>query len=258
MIELQHVSAGYGKVPVFSDVSCSFEPGTVTVILGINGAGKSTLLKAAAGLVPVMQGTVLLDGMALPSLSARNIARKVCVVRQQNPVPEMTVGQLVLHGRFCWMGWPRSYAQTDHQKAQKALQAMGIENLAGWRMDSLSGGQQQKAWLAQALCQDGETFFFDEPATYMDAPSSRVLFGMMERLKEQGKAVVAVLHDLCQALALGDRFLVLDQGKPAFYGTRADLLRKDILVTVFGAKVRQVCADGRSWFVLDDSGADRA
>ena len=104
MLKLEGICAGYGKTPVLTDISLDFPAGTVTAILGPNGSGKSTLLKAAAGLLPISGGRVLGDD---------DRAKHIAYLAQSRSVPEMTAEQLVLHGRFPWLGWPRRYRRED-------------------------------------------------------------------------------------------------------------------------------------------------
>ena len=111
MVELRNLTAGYGEKTIIRDISLSFPPGTVTAILGVNGCGKSTLLKAAAGLIPLQGGEVLAEEPR---------ARSIAYLPQTRRLPELTALRLVLHGRFPWLGWPRTYRKSDHAAAQIA------------------------------------------------------------------------------------------------------------------------------------------
>ena len=117
MLKLEGICAGYGKTPVLTDISLDFPAGTVTAILGPNGSGKSTLLKAAAGLLPISGGRVLGDD---------DRAKQIAYLAQSRSVPEMTAEQLVLHGRFPWLRWPRRYRPEDETIARAAMERLGI------------------------------------------------------------------------------------------------------------------------------------
>lgn len=236
MITLQDLSGGYGS-PVFSDVSFSLFPGEIVAVTGLNGSGKSTLLKTAAGLLPALAGSVVVDG-------GPPCANKIAFLFQQSNAPDMTVFQLVLHGRFCHMSWPRTYSENDKQMALDALEATGIAHLAGRPVLSLSGGQQQKVWLAQALCQDTPYLFLDEPASSLDRQGWVWLKETLLDLKAQKKGILLVLHDLPEALMLADRILVLNQGKLAFCGTPAQFEKSGLDESVFHARIETVTLAG--------------
>ena len=121
MVELSGLCVGYGERPVLQEVSLSFPPGQVTILLGPNGCGKSTLLKAALGLIPVKEGAVRYDGQDIRSLSPKEIARKAAYLAQSRGVPNITAKRMVLHGRFPYLSYPRRYRPEDYEKAREAL-----------------------------------------------------------------------------------------------------------------------------------------
>ena len=117
MIELQHISAGYGKQEVLQDVSVRFETGKLTSIIGINGCGKSTLLKTSLGILPARSGSITIDGRNLAGMHKKEVARKIAYLSQGKSTPDMTVQQLVLHGRFPHLSYPRRYSKKDYEIA---------------------------------------------------------------------------------------------------------------------------------------------
>ena len=150
MLDIRNLSAGYPGNPVLRDISLSIPEGAVTVIVGPNGSGKSTLLKALAGILPA-SGSVRLEGLELLELSGRELAKKVAFLPQNRAVPEITVKNLVLHGRFPYLSYPRRYRPEDHKAAEAAMTKMGISDLADRSLATLSGGQRQKVYIAMAL-----------------------------------------------------------------------------------------------------------
>lgn len=244
MIELEHVSAGYDGRPVLRDISCSIPDGAVTAILGRNGAGKSTLLKTMTGLLPALEGSIKIDSDILSSMNPAGRARKCAYVKQGGDIPDMRVGQLVLHGRFPYVPWPRSYQKQDYDIARKAMESMRILSLENRMMPNISGGERQKAYLAMALCQQTPCIFFDEPASYMDLPSQLELAKTMDDLARQGKAVVVVEHDLIHALEHAHQILLVDQGHLVFCGTADELVHSGWIENVFHVSIQFVQVNG--------------
>ena len=218
--------------------------GKITALLGPNGCGKTTLLKALCGILPA-QGQVLLKERELLSLPAKHRARQLAYLSQSRPVPDLTVGDLVLCGRYPYTVYPRHYLPEDEGAARQALARMGIEELAEQPLSQLSGGQRQKAYIAMALAQDAQVLLLDEPTTYLDVAHQLQLLKLLRQLAQEGKTVVTVLHDLQSALQNADHILLLDQGRVAAQGTPEKVYASGMLDAVFGVKVCRTRADDR-------------
>lgn len=240
MIELKDLRAGYPGRPVLEDVSLDFRPGEVLAILGPNGCGKSTLLRTANGLLAKNGGEVLLDGVPLERLSAREIAQKVAYLPQSRSVANITAGRMVLHGRFPYLSYPRRYRREDHEMVKQALEWVGAAELASRPLPELSGGQRQKIYLAMALAQDTETVLMDEPTTYLDVGCQLEVMALARRLAEEGRAVVMVLHDLSLALRFAHRAALLCEGRVCQIGTPEELYSGEALERVMGAALGRV------------------
>ena len=240
MLNLQHLSAGYGEKTILHDISLNFPAGTVTAILGPNGCGKSTLLRAAAGLLPLSAGTADVDGPR---------ARAIAYLPQSRPVPNMTAQQLVLHGRFPWLSWPRRYRESDIAIARAAMDRLGIGEFADRPLGELSGGTRQKCFLAMALAQEAPTLLLDEPTSFLDVGHQLKLMALCRCLAAEGKAVALVLHDLPLALQWADRVAVMDQGRMLALGTPEEIWSSGVLDRVFGVKVRRLEGDGGTTYV---------
>ncbi|MCF0259706.1 MAG: ABC transporter ATP-binding protein [Erysipelotrichaceae bacterium] len=249
-MKIRNLSAGYGDEMVLSHINGSFDKGRLHIIIGQNGSGKSTLLKACLGLLENMEGTIEIDGENLKDLSPRQRAGKMAHVMQTRIIPDMKVMQLVLHGRFSRIGWPRRYGEPDKEAARQALGQLHISDLAGKSLKELSGGQQQKAYLALALCQDTDWILMDEPSAFLDPASAMELMDTAKKLTEQKKTVIMVLHDLPAALEYGDTITVVNQGRLAFQGSPDELLAGRLLENIFKVEARETCIDGHRRFVL--------
>lgn len=253
MIELHHVTAGYGDKPVLHDITAAFQSGELTVIIGPNGSGKSTLAALCMGLVRPMEGKVRWNGRDLQSIPVKERAVTAGLLSQEHPVPSLSVRRLVMHGRFSQVPWPRTYADDDKVLADRALERAGIMDLADCSVAELSGGQRQKAYLAMLLNQDPEMMFFDEPATFLDLPSQKQLERTMRSLAREGHGVIAVVHDLNTALKLADRILVMEKGQIRFDGTPEQLLASAIPQEVFGARIVPVIVEGSTEYIVKEA-----
>lgn len=240
MIELDKVAAGYGGTPVLEGVDLRCPDGAVTAVIGRNGCGKSTLLKSILGIVPLSGGQVALDGVSTRGLSPRQIARRAAYLAQGKNVPQISAYQLVLHGRFPYLSYPRRYGKEDRQIAMEAMEAMDIGHLAAEPLERLSGGTRQKVYIAMALCQQAGNILMDEPTTYLDIGQQLRLAELVRDLAREGKTVVLVIHDILLALKTADRIAVMDQGRIAQVGTPPEILDSGILSRVFGVDVRSM------------------
>ena len=236
MLELKSVSAGYGKHRVLQDLSVTFEKGRLTGIIGVNGCGKSTLLKTILGILPIMDGEISLDGAPLGSLSPKETARKLAYLSQDKLIPDMTVGQLVLHGRFPHLSYPRRYSKQDRDIAQAAMERTGISHLADEPMQTLSGGMRQTAYIAMALAQGTDYILLDEPTTHLDISHQLELMALLRNLADRGKGIVAVMHDLPLAFTVCHEILFLD-AEEARLCTPRELIGDPRLEEVFGVSL---------------------
>lgn len=243
MMELRNMTAGYGNEPVLNDVSLTIPRGMVTVLVGPNGCGKSTLLRVAARLMEPEQGELLLDGQQAKGLSQKEFARNVALLPQSRGVPEITVGALVLHGRFPYLGYPRCYSRKDREMAKSAMERVGISHLEHALVSQLSGGQRQKAYLAMALAQDTPFLLLDEPTTFLDIGHQLELTALARELAGQGKGVVMVLHDLNLALTCAQQVAVLEGGRLMQVGTPEEVCDSGVLSRVFGVELHRVALE---------------
>ena len=243
MIELRHISAGYRSGTVLQDVSISFPQGKVTVLMGPNGCGKTTLLKTALGLIPKTGGEILFDGAEIGTLSPKEIAQKAAYLSQSRNTPRITVGRMVLHGRFPYLDYPRHYRKEDYAIVRESLSRTDTLDLIDRQMEELSGGQRQKVYLAMALAQQTQTIFMDEPTTYLDVRHQLEVMETARALAAEGVAVVLVLHDIGLALRSADQAVVLSCGQVAQAGTPEEIYSSHILDQVFHVRVCRVAAN---------------
>lgn len=240
MIKLEKVSAGYGKKEVLKNVTLSLEKGKVTAILGPNGCGKSTLLKTILGFQEIFSGKVKIDGRELTQFVGQELARKVSYLPQKKGAPDISVLRMVLHGRFPYLSYPRRYGKRDYEIAKEALQWAGLEDIAQENVSRLSGGTQQKVYIAMALAQDTPYILLDEPTTYLDISHQWRTMELAKELAAEGKTVGIVIHDIAMALRMADEIVVLNQGRVAEKGSPEEVYASGILEEVFEVNVKRV------------------
>lgn len=240
MLDLKNVCAGYEGKEVLHNINLEVKAGKITVLSGPNGCGKSTLLKTMTGMISASEGEILVRGRQMESCKAEELAQQIAYLPQNRNVPEITVMRMVLHGRFPYLKYPRRYRKVDVEIAKKALSQVGMMEYAEKNISQLSGGMQQKVYIAMALAQDTSVIMMDEPTSFLDVVYQVKLMELMRALAEQGKAIVLVLHDISMALRIADEVVVLSDGIIAGKGSPEDVFRSGVLDQVFGLKLKRV------------------
>ncbi len=193
-LHVEDLTVAYHGKPVLWDIDVNIPPGVMAAVVGPNGAGKSTLLKAVLGLVPRTAGHVTIHGAPY-----RQRRRQVAYVPQRTAVDwdfPTTALDVVIMGRYGHLGWFRRPGRAERERALAALDAMGIRDLADRQISQLSGGQQQRVFLARALVQEADLYLLDEPMAGVDAPTERAIVALLQGLRDAGKTLLVVHHDL--------------------------------------------------------------
>lgn len=245
MIEIRNIDVCYGKQRVIECVDARVEKGELLSIIGANGCGKSTLLNAVRGALGLTGGKILVDGEDVSSMSRLHIARKIAYLPQGKGTPDMTVEQLVLHGRFPYLSYPRRYSERDRKIAADAMERVGISHLSARPLATLSGGMRQTAYIAMALAQDTDYILLDEPTTYLDISHQIALMKLLRKLCESGKGIVTVMHDLPLAFDFSDRVLALREGRVAVCATPAVACESDTVRDIFGVGIAYAPEQGK-------------
>lgn len=224
----------YGQRLILENIGFELQRGEWLTIVGPNGAGKTTLIRCLLGLLRPTRGEVRLEGKPLSALSRWEIARRMALLPQNSEVPfGFTVRDIVAMGRTPHLGRFRPMAEQDQTIVEQALAATETANLADRPVTQLSGGESQRVFLARAFAQDTRILVLDEPTTNLDLFHERTLLDQVRQRKEQGVAVVAVLHDLNLAARYSDRILALSSGRMAALGTPEETLTAELIHTIF-------------------------
>lgn len=237
-LRLDRVTAGYGPCDVVRGVSLDVSSGEMVGVLGPNGAGKSTLLRVATGVLRPRGGRVLVEGRDAASMPPREVARHLAVLPQDAPpVFPTSVLETVLLGRFPWHAAFAFESESDVAAAEAALHDVGAAELRDRDLGSLSGGERQRVYLARALCQRGKVLLCDEPTAHLDLRHQAETFALLAALRDEGRAVVVVTHDLDLAARSCDRVLLLARGEVVAQGAPEDVLTAENARAAFGVTV---------------------
>jgi iron complex transport system ATP-binding protein len=240
-LAVEGVTLAYDRLVVAEDLTVAIPPGSFTVIIGPNGCGKSTLLRALARTLKPRSGQVLLDGAPMAALRSKAIARRLALLPQSPIAPEaITVGDLVARGRYPHQGLLRQWSAEDARAVDAAMAATEVTDLRERFVSDLSGGQRQRAWLAMALAQETDLLLLDEPTTFLDIAHQYEVMDLCARLHEEGRTLVAVLHDLNQAARYGSHVIAMKHGRVVAQGAAEDVVTETLVREVFGLAARVV------------------
>ena len=237
MHELQFRYARKGS-PVLNGASLELGGGEIGILLGPNGCGKTTLLKLLCGIEKPQGGSIHFGGEDLLKLDRRERARRIAYVPQDIRFGALSVFDTILSGRLSFFGLRPGEA--DREVVWRILREMQLQALAQRNAQELSGGEQQKIAIARALAQEPRMLAFDEPTGNLDIANEQLILSEMRRVATEKRiSVLTSLHDLNLALALGDRFFFMKEGRIAHAGG-PDIVTEGVIREIYGASVRIV------------------
>jgi iron complex transport system ATP-binding protein len=236
------LSLGYGATRIVDGLTVDIAAGAVTAIVGPNACGKSTLLRGLARLLSPAAGQVILDGTDIARLRTKDVARRLGLLPQSSIAPEgITVADLVTRGRFPHQTMLRQFSRGDQQAVAGAMAATGVTSIAGRPVDELSGGQRQRVWIAMVLAQQTPLMLLDEPTTFLDIAHQIELLELFAELNaEQGRTIVAVLHDLNHACRFADQIIAMKAGSIVAQGNPSEVITASLVEEVYGLKCQVI------------------
>lgn len=239
MLKAEHITVSYGEHTVVDDLSFTLQEGQWLMLVGPNGAGKSTLIEAIAQGVPYT-GRIQLNGGDIRRIRPAQLAQQLGVLSQRNTVGyAYTVEEVVNLGRYAHTSGIFSRQDKDSQaQVEQALSLTGLTALRHASVLTLSGGELQRVFLAQVFAQDPRLLILDEPANHLDLVYQKHIFSLIaEWLRQPGRAVLSVVHDLSLARRYGTHAVLMDQGRCAAQGDIDTVLTPEALQQVYGLDV---------------------
>jgi iron complex transport system ATP-binding protein len=234
-LRAEGLTLAYEQRVVAEGLGVEIPDGSFTVIVGPNACGKSTLLRSLARLLKPKAGAVFLDDAPITSLHGKEVARRLGLLPQSPITPDgITVADLVARGRYPYQGLLRQWSRADERAVNEAMDAVGVADLAGRVVDELSGGQRQRVWLALVLAQQTPIMLLDEPTTFLDIAHQIEVLDLCSRLHEEGRTLVAVLHDLNHACRYATHLVAMRGGEIVDQGRPEEVVTADLVERVFG------------------------
>ncbi|EAQ03177.1 zinc/manganese/iron ABC transporter, ATP-binding protein [Pseudooceanicola batsensis HTCC2597] len=233
-LRVRGLTVSYGASPAVFSADMTVAPGAMTAIIGPNGAGKSTLLKAVLGIVPRVSGQIEVFGAALERQRAR-----IAYVPQRASVDwdfPTRVIDVVEMGLYRRVGLIGRLTRQHRATAGDCLARVGMSDFATRQIGQLSGGQQQRVFLARALAQGADLYMLDEPFAGVDAATEKAIIDVLKSLKDEGRTILAVHHDLSTVPDYFDRVFVINKS-PVAEGTVAQAFTQDTLQQAYGGRL---------------------
>lgn len=245
MLKINDLSFRYGRrsPPVLKGVSLSLEPGEIGIILGKNGSGKTTLFKNILGINDPDGGSILFEGENLLKMSKKERARRIAYVPQHIHFGALTVFDSILMGRVTYFGLRAG--REDYEIVEQIIADMKLEDFAERNAEELSGGEKQKIAIARAMAQEPQMLIFDEPTGNLDIANEQLIVDEAKKLaREKHIAILSSLHDLNQAMDMGDRFFFMKGGVISHSGG-PECFTQEIIRDTFDISVRVAELDGQ-------------
>ncbi|MAW12155.1 MAG: manganese ABC transporter ATP-binding protein [Verrucomicrobiales bacterium] len=233
-LEIHDLIVSYQKKPVLYGVDLAVPEGSMVGVVGPNGAGKSTLIKTVMGLVSHAHGWVKVFGGDL-----KDSIKRVGYVPQRESVDwdfPVSVMDVVLMGCYGRSGLIKRPGRMEKEKAMEALEKVGLEAYSKRQISNLSGGQQQRVFLARALAQESDLYLMDEPFAGVDAATEVAIVELLGQIRDQGKTLIVVHHDLATAREYFDMILLLNMRVVGF-GETNEVFNADLLQKTYGGRL---------------------
>ena len=240
MIEVKKLGCAYGARFVLRELDLRLSADEFTVLVGPNGAGKSTLLHALLGFMPILEGEVRLFDRPLASYRRSELARLTAFVPQETFFQfDYPVRDIVLMGRYPYLGLMQSWLSEDLEAVDKVLEQLGLSEFADRFFSQLSGGEKQRVLIARALAQETSYIFLDETLSQLDINHQvEIMARLREIVHQSGKGILLISHNLNLGANFADRMVLLSRGRVLGSGSPEEMMQPRLLQELFGLELQ--------------------
>lgn len=245
MIEVRNVSKKYGEKMVVSEIQLPVTEQKLTAFIGPNGAGKSTLLSMMSRLIPKDTGEIYLDHNEVKTWKQNELSKKLSILKQTNGINmKITVRELVAFGRFPYS--KGRLKKEDHEKIEEAMTALGLNEMSDELIETLSGGQLQRVYIAMVLAQDTDYILLDEPLNNLDMNYAVQMMQTLRKLvDEMGKTIIIVLHDINFAASYADEIVAMKNGRLFASGPTDEVIQTEVLNALYDMDIHICEIEGK-------------
>jgi len=238
-MKINNLSVGYQENNVIEQLSLEFGEAEFCALVGPNGAGKSTLLKSMIGFIPYSSGSIEIDGKDIKDWSKQQLAKKISLIPQDFQLQfDHQVKELILMGRFPYIGYWQNYSRKDRGIADKIIEQLDLVELAEKRFSQLSGGERQRVAIGRALAQEASTILMDEAFSHLDLNHQIEIMQLLSKInREQKKRIILVSHNLNLASEYCERVVMLKKGKLIADGKPTEVITKENIKKLFGTEL---------------------
>ncbi len=239
----ENIYIKYEKKQVLEDVTLEFEKGTITTIIGKNGCGKSSLLKTLVNAIPY-KGKIIYNDQEIKKIKKKELAKIISYLPQKHDFPsDIDVRTLVSYGRYPYKRFGSTLSKYDNEIIDEALNYAGLKELESQRIETLSGGEMQRAWIAMSIAQEPEILILDEPTTYLDLCYQIEVLELIKKLNKKGITIIMVLHDLNMAARYSDKLYAIKDKKVYLEGTPHEVLSEETLLNLYNIDAKVLMDD---------------
>jgi iron complex transport system ATP-binding protein len=242
MIEMKKIKAGYSAEPVLREITGEINEADFCMIIGPNGAGKSTLLKTILGFLPLMDGDISIRGRSLQLWQNKELAKLISYIPQELTMQfDYPIYEMVLMGRFPYLGYWQTYSAKDREYCEQALYKMDLNQMKDKMYSQLSGGEKQRVAVARALAQQAQVLLMDEAFSHLDLNHQMELMKILKQInKEEKKTVVVVSHNVNLAAEYSQRVIMIKNGNILADGSPEEVITAENLSKLYNAKMQIV------------------
>ena len=251
MLSYKHVSVSVSGTHILEDIGIDFNDGNITTIVGPNGCGKTTLLSCLNSSAKVTAGNICINDIDFLKLPLKERAREVAFLPQiRTVIPVLPVRTLVEHGRFPYLGFTRRKSKEDIDIVNQSMDFTHVTAYSEQNADTLSGGIRQRVFFSMILAQDSQIIVMDEPVTYLDLEGKRNFFNMLKKLRQSGKTIILVLHELSDAIRISDNIVIMNDRKIVAHGTPDECISSHIIEDVFHTTYKKFSDEDGDYYIF--------